>query len=181
EKIYYTPPLVSEFSASEILKPPKKWWYVRKKILKRIELVFMPFYYFELVTESSKLGIQRVNMVVDGISGIFSLIDPLDLTLESSLHTPVFQFQINLQQAHQICLNEYKRVLLNYSLKRHVVIEIKEILIQEKLFYPFWVGYLIIGKKYDFQTIDAVGGKFQGVKMRMAFLSAFNQRKISSI
>ncbi len=175
--IQYISPLISELLASEILNPPKKWWHLQKMLLKRIELVLMPFYYFELVTESPKSGLQQVNVIVDGISGVFSLYDRIELTNESPLNIPVFQFEINPQQAIQICLNEYRRVLLNYNLRRRVFVAIKEILIQKKLFLPFWIGYFQVGKKYDFQVIDAINGKSPSVRMRSAFLSAFSQRK----
>ena len=177
EAIQYISPLISELLASEILNPPKKWWHLRKKLLKRIELVFMPVYYFELVTESTKSGMQQVSVIVDGISGVFSLYDRIVLTNESPLNIPAFQFDINPQQAQQICLNEYRRVLLNYNMRKHAFIELKEILIQNKLFFPFWIGYFQVGKKYDFEAIDAVNGKSPGVKMRSAFLSAFTQWK----
>lgn len=179
EKIQYVAPLFNETSAREILKPQKKWWHLKKKILKRIELVFLPFYYFELRTESKKSDLQRANIVVDGITGVYNLFDPIDLTNIPPVNSSVFQFEIKLQRAREIGLHEYKRALLNYGLKKHIFIEVKEILIEEKIAYPFWIGYYVVGKKYDFLAIDAVSGKAPGVKMRRAFLSAFNQGKNS--
>lgn len=177
ENIQYVKPLINEISANEILTPRNRWWHFRKLALKRIELVFLPFYYFELHTESKISGIRQVNIVVDGITGVFSLFDPIKLTDSFPPHSLVFQFEITPQQASEICLNEYKRILLNYSLKQHVFVEVKEIMLEKKIFYPFWIGYLLIGKRYDFQAIDAVDGKVQGIKMRRAFLNAFNQEK----
>jgi hypothetical protein len=175
QKIQYGTPLFNETSAREILKPQKKWWHLRKKILKQIELVFLPFYYFELRTESKKSDLQRANFVVDGITGVYSLFDPIELTNTPPVNTSVFQFELTLPRAREIGLFEYKRSLLNYGLKQHVFIEVKEILLEEKFFYPFWIGYYVVGKKYDFLVIDALSGKMPGIKLRRAFLSAFNQ------
>jgi hypothetical protein len=55
--------------------------------------------------------------------------------------------------------------------------ELREVSKGEKIHYPFWICYYKKKNKYNFEVIDGINGKMQGIQMNPVFIKAFNQKK----
>ena len=171
----YVKPLIPREEAQDLLTE-EKWFHIKKRQLRRIELVYIPHYFFYLVI-ILKSGEKDVVASTEGVLGSFALADKQMLEYETETTGEKFQFTINRTEAEKICLNEYRKMLLGYGLRQKELVALKEIKAIEEVMYPFWVAYIKIGTQYDFKAIDAVSGKPQGIKMRKVFLSAFSQKE----
>lgn len=170
----YVKPVISREAAQTILTE-RKWFQVKKRRLKRIELVYLPHYFFHLVI-TLKSGEKEVIASTDTLLGAFALADSQVLEYEEATSGEKFTAQITRTEAEKICLDEYRKMLLGYGLRQKEFVGLKEIKAVEEIMYPFWVAYFQIGEKYDFNAVDAVSGKLQGIKMRKVFLTAFSQK-----
>jgi len=171
----YITPEISKEKAQEILsrrtsffpfKFPKK-----SLLLKRIELIYLPFYVFEI----SLTGNRIITISIDGLLGsaIFFVRD--DLKHQNKTEHPVCDFVLSPSEAKEIALKEYKWMLLEQGLKSRRTSTIEKITEAKKIFYPFWIGYFQKRKAYEFKALDALSGQIQGIKMRKVFLKALRQ------
>ena len=160
--------------AAQAILTKRKWFEIRKSLLKRIELVYLPHYFFHLKL-SLKSGEKKVVASTDGILGTFALADEVTFELAEPVAGEKFAFQVPLSEAEKICLDEYRKLILGFGLRQREFAVLKSIETTEHVMYPFWVAYFKFGEKYDFKAVDAISGKLQGVKMRKVFLTAFSQ------
>jgi hypothetical protein len=175
QRLKFVQHLINEEQAKKIFS--KQQTVLRKKrgeIIK-IELIHLPCYVFEVTVKIRKE--ERKNYVlVDGIKGIFSF-----LNLENAVFleevNPSFYFEIKEKEARGIAKTEYKGEILRSGLIAKNPAELKEISKGEKMYYPFWICYYKKRKIYNFDAIDGISGKRQGVKMNPVFLHAFHQQK----
>jgi hypothetical protein len=140
----------------------------------RTELVFLPYYCFELEL-SGATSEQCVHVAIDGLvgEGVFFISDELDYSpLCNEEHC---RFELELSEAEQIVLDQYKRMLLEHGLRNKTQTIVGGIAETRQLLYPFWIGYLRKGEAYDFKALDAISGAVQGIRMRKVFLKAFRQ------
>ncbi|MFQ6070201.1 MAG: hypothetical protein ACE5LC_06725 [Candidatus Aminicenantales bacterium] len=168
-------PRVSRKEAENLLREGRKFFrFLRNPPLKNIELIFIPFYIFEILL-SKEGGQQSVNLAVDGLLGHAVLFVGDNLVFNDHPGIPILNCEITLSQARKLVLEEYRALLLEYSLKTRSFSEIEENFKGRKIYYPFWVGYFRKKRGYDFKALDAVSAEIQGVKMRRVFIRAFRQ------
>jgi hypothetical protein len=171
----YVKPEISEEKAQEILTQRRSFPFLnflKKPLkLKRIELIYLPFYLFDIVLT----GKQNVTIAVDGLLGdtLFFVDDKLQYQ-ESTEHS-VCDFVLPSTQAKEKALKEYKTMLLEQELRSRKTVTVETISDSKKIYYPFWIGYYLKGKAYDFKSLDALSGQIQGLKMRKVFLKALRQ------
>jgi hypothetical protein len=172
-------PRISEQEAANIFSEKKKFSLsnLKKKSLsvKRVELVYLPFYLFDIFVQLPRK--QKVTLSVDGLLGhsVFFIKDDLDV--ERGTKNAVCSFGLSLDDAQKIVLGEYKAFLLEHGLRTRSAPQTEKISRGRKIFYPFWVGYFTRKGRYDFIASDAVSGEIQGVKMRKVFMRAFRLLK----
>lgn len=145
-----------------------------------MELIYIPYYLFDVLvkreSESGKgesPGSQRVRLSVDGLLGHAVLFAGESLDLKEKRNLSAHEFSISLSEAKKIVLKEYRGILLEHGLRTRNPSRVERILGSQKIYYPFWIGYVKKGKGYDFKALDAVSGEVQGVRMRKIFLHAF--------
>jgi uncharacterized protein YpmB len=173
--MYITPGITEEqardiLSQKKSLLPPRRR-KKRKVPLKRVELIYLPFYLFE-VAYRHKEGEGRALVSLDGLLGDNLFFVREDLTYRTEAVGPVCPFELGRREAEEKALDKYKWLQVEHGLRmKHKAIEGK-IVEGKKIFYPFWVGYIQRGKAYDFRLADGVSGEVQGVRMRKVFLKA---------
>jgi len=151
----------------------KRWFSFRKPEFRRMELVYLPYYFFQLFI-SRPAGEMSVSAAVDGLTGTFALVEEpsLQYTEPDGLETP--GFRISSPEAEKICRNEYRHRLFSYALRQKASVTLKTVELVGAIHYPYWIAYFKIGAKYDFSALDAVSGKPTGIKMRQIFVTAFS-------
>ena len=141
---------------------------------KRVELIYLPFYVFEVLL-TDRGGDGRATVSVDGLIGhaMFFVEEGLDYVSEND--GVVCDFVLGSAEARRIAAETYRWRLLEQDLRNKRRWVVKEIQGERKIFYPFWLGYFWKGRGYDFKALDGVSGEVQGVKMRKVFLKALRQ------
>ncbi len=171
----FVQPEISEVEAREIFSKKRKTLLRKKGEIVRIELINFPYYIFE-ITAKSRRGEKKSYVSVDGIRGTFSFLDFKNIIfLEEG--TESFYFEIEEKEAKKIAKTEYKGEILKSGLIEKNPAELKEVSKGEKIYYPFWVCYYKKKNRYNFEAIDGISGKMQGVQMNPAFIQALNQKK----
>jgi hypothetical protein len=170
--IMYVKPEISEEKAREILfrrRPFLPFKFLKKPFqLKRIELIYLPIYLFDIVLT----GKQNFTIAVDGLLGdtLFFVDDKLQY--QDNTEHSVCDFALPSIEAKEKALKEYKTMLLEQGLRSRKSAAVETISEGKKIYYPFWIGYYLKGKAYDFKSLDALSGQIQGIKMRKVFLKA---------
>ena len=167
---------ISENEAKNVLTNKKNFPFFkfRKKSIyfSKFELIHIPFYVYNLQVENEGT-IQNVKLAVDGLLGHAVFYVKEDLVSEQRKNVNKCNFELPPDEAREIILKEYKGLLLETGLRTRKSSKAANIIDHELIFYPFWVGYFKKRGAYEFQTVDAVSGAVQGIKMRKLFLKAF--------
>jgi hypothetical protein len=172
----YIAPEISKENAQNIFSQRKSFLskrFRKKKPVppKRVELIYLPFYLFQVVS-SSKDREQKARVCLDGLLGDNLFFFKENMAYKDKVEHPVCQFVLSPAEAQQKAVDKYKWLQLEHKLRIKQKFEIGEISEGKRIFYPFWVGYFQKGKGYDFKIMDAVSGEVQGVRMRKVFLKA---------
>jgi hypothetical protein len=185
-------PKISQQQAENIFSTKKSFLPLMAKLFsrknlnspKRLEVVYLPFYLFDVLVEKENKGKQEslsskqtVILSVDGLLGHAVLYSEDVLDVEKDPKTTYCDFEFTSSEAAKIALDQYKGILLEHGLRTHSHPQAKEISEGRKIYYPFWVGYFKKKKGYDFKALDAVSGEIQGVRMRRVFIKALKSLK----
>ena len=155
----------------------------------RMEVVYLPFYLFDVQVEKENKGKQEnfsskqtVILSVDGLLGhaVLYAENALDIEKEPKTPMPSCDFEISSSDAAKMALDQYKGILLEHGLRTRSHHQAEEISKGRKIYYPFWVGYYKKKKGYDFKALDAVSGEVQGVRMRRVFVRALKNLRQQS-
>jgi len=174
--MYITPGILKE-NAQNIFSQRKSFLskhFGKKKPVtpQRVELIYLPFYLFEVVSSSEERK-QEVKVCLDGLLGDNLFFFRENMAYKDKVENPVCPFVLSPAEAQQKATDKYKWLQLEHKLRIKQKFEIGEISEGKQIFYPFWVGYFQkAGGRYDFKIMDAVSGEVQGVKMRKVFLKA---------
>ena len=172
----YISPGISKENAQNIFSQQKSFLskrFGKKKPVppKRVELIYLPFYLFEVVS-SNKDREQKAKVSLDGLLGDNLFFFRENMTYKDKVEHPVCPFVLSPADAQQKAVDKYKWLQLEHKLRIKQKFKIGEISEGKRIFYPFWLGYFQKGKGYDFKIMDAVSGEVQGVRMRKVFLKA---------
>ena len=188
----YVQPKIAEQQAKNIFSAKKSLLPVISKLLsrnslifpERIEVVYLPFYLFEVWVKKEKKGQkntqkgqQKITLSVDGLLGHAVLFagDALEAGKDPGISAPACDFAISSSDATKTALDQYKGVLLEHGLRTRSHPHAEDISEGRKIYYPFWIGYYKKKKGYDFKALDAVSGEIQGIKMRRLFINALKK------
>jgi hypothetical protein len=157
---------------------PLRLWKKKKKPapLKRVELIYLPFYVFAVVTPGEEKK-QKVSITLDGLLGDNLFFFRENMQYVSGVDHPVCPFVLSLPGAQTRVKEKHRWLQMEYRSRMKQKAAVYEILEGKRIFYPFWVGYFQVGgaftlRKYDFKLMDGVSGEVQGVRMRKVFLKA---------
>lgn len=174
----YVIPEISRKEAEDILSSRASLFPVRIKKRsappKRIELIHLPFYIFEVLVKRGEEE-QKVSISLDGLLGSTLFFAREDMHYKDKVENPVCSFILSRSHAQKIAMEEYKWLLVEHGLRSKKMSWAEEVTEVRTIFYPFWVGYFQKKQAYDFKALDGVSGEVQGVKMRKVFLKAFRQ------
>lgn len=188
----FVQPKISEQQAENIFSSKNSSMSVISKLLsrnklispERIEIVYLPFYLFDVWVEKEKKGQkntqkgqQKITLSVDGLLGHAVLFagNSWDAGKEPKTHAPACDFAISSSDAAKIALDQYKGILLEHGLRTRSHPHAEDISEGRTIYYPFWIGYYRKKKGYDFKALDAVSGEIQGIKMRRIFINALRK------
>lgn len=172
----YITPGISKETAQNIFSQRKSFLskrFGKKKPVppKRVELIYLPFYLFEVVSGNEERK-QEVKVCLDGLLGENLFFFRENMAYKDKAEHPVCPFVLSPTASQQKAVEKYKWLQLEHKLRIKQKFEMGEISEGKRIFYPFWVGYFQKGKGYDFKIMDAVSGEVQGVRMRKVFLKA---------
>ncbi|NQT83082.1 hypothetical protein HQ563_08665 [bacterium] len=166
-------PRVSADDARGILCKRKRFSPRRKREMKKMELLYLPYYVHRVVI-SQRDDQHEIIACTDGISNIFSFFDAKQMEFCNEASGEVFDFLVSAEEARRACRESLRWHLVRQGLRLKVKASVKEIREVREIHYPYWVGYFRGGDGYDFRAADAVTGETQGVRMRETFLAAFS-------
>ena len=172
----YISPGISKENAQNIFSQQKSFLskrFGKKKPVppKLVELIYLPFYLFEVVSKNEERK-HEVKVCLVGLLGDNLFFFRENMAYKDRVDNPVCPFVLSQAQAQQKAVEKYKWLQLEHKLRIKQKFEISEISEGKRIFYPFWVAYFQKGKGYDFKIMDAVSGEVQGVRMRKVFLKA---------
>ncbi len=170
----FVAPKVAPEEARRILSRRPKLSLRRKREMKKMELVYLPYYIHRVVVSQRNQEHEAV-VCTDGICSVFSFFDATEMALCEEALGAVFDFLISPEDAERACRDNLRWHLVHQGLRLKVRPFIKEILAVETIHYPYWVAYFKGQNSYDFRAADAVTGEVQGIRMRETFLTAFSQ------
>jgi len=163
--------VLSRHSAENILSGKSS----KKNILKKVELVYLPYYLFKILLSTERRERKEVCISADGISGNFSFFTAEKIDFTEKPEGDSFDFVISRKEAEKKALEEYRWLLIKHSFTKSRLPRLETISETSLIYYPYWVGYYERGGRYDFRALDGISGEFGGIRMREVFLSAFRQ------
>ena len=139
----------------------------------RVEMIYVPHYLFRvtLTTRSS----EGEYLAIDAIHGLFSYYNSQDTQDSPNREATVFAFQLDRETAQARGLSAYSRAVYQVSLKSGGRLEIKDVVFEKRMYFPYWVGYFSAKGRISFSTIDAVSGAEQGSKFKPIILQGLTQ------
>ncbi|MDZ7261753.1 MAG: hypothetical protein ONB05_06585, partial [candidate division KSB1 bacterium] len=174
----FVKPQISKEQAEEILSSQRGLFsfQFRKATLLRVELVFLPCYLFTILLNQNREE-REIQVTIDGIQGSFALFQDRGIQFTDRPEAEFFKFQLSSQEAREKALEVCRGQLIRWGFRKRHPSQIKGVVEQKKVGYPYWVGYFKRKEAYDFKLIDAVSGSLQGIPMRRLLLVAFRQAK----
>jgi hypothetical protein len=141
----YITPGISKESAQSIFSQRKSFLskrFGKKKHAppKRVELLYLPFYLFEVVSSSEERK-HGVKVCLDGLLGENLFFFRENMAYKDRVDKPVCPFVLSPAAARQKAADKYKWLQLEHKLRIKQEFEIGEISEGKRIFYPFWVGY----------------------------------------
>ncbi len=167
-------PKLSLDEARRILGRRSKLSLRRKREMKKMELLYLP-YYVHTVTVSQGNDEHEIVVCTDGICSAFSFFNAKETAFCEEASGEVFDFLVSPEEAERACRDNLRWHLIRQGLRLKVKASVKEIRKIESVHYPYWVAYFKGADGYDFLAADAVTGEIQGVRMRKTFLTAFSE------
>ena len=160
---------IEKKQASVILQKPSNFLF-RKREIKLTELIFLPYYLFEVkVVFSNNLEMRKL-VCVDGIEGEYAFIEnPKILDNGVRNNENILDLKIDKEKARDIAQRTVKDVILMRMKKGIVISEITTQYLY-MLNYPYWIGLYRKKRGVEFDAIDALTGQKQGIRMRPVLL-----------
>ena len=172
----YVVPEIDKARAQAVLtRQPRP--FTRKRNILKTELLYLPSFLF-LLRVKPGTGSHFVEYVtIEEIHGEFALIEKSDYSPEPVTPSRIYNFVLPSDEAEAVALDLYKRILLKKSLKNKSMAVVESIELEQKFYYPYWIGYFHHKGALDFDVIDGISGKHQGPKMRSVFIELLLQQK----
>jgi hypothetical protein len=171
-------PRISESRARESLTLRGRVFRSKKIIPHRVELIYLPYYFFSIRVKDKKGREREFYAAIDAILGNFSLVEK-EVMAPEELEGSEFEPVISLEEAGEKLEKEVRWFLVAKSLQRRQNYVLLSHGQGELAFYPFWLGYYKNrGGAWEFLGIDAVSGVIQGGHGRRLFIHALASTRV---
>ncbi len=165
-------PAVDRQEAEQVIrKTLRRRFLVAPGKLKRVELIHVPFHAFRCHIED-KPEDHVVVGVGDALEGQYAATlrkyDELPADAEVQLPSP----QLDPDAVHELVVDHVRWLMIQGKLFRIHSGELRECEYTGSLAYPFWVGYVKRGERYNIQVVDAISGERTGPQLRRLLLLA---------
>ncbi len=168
----YVHPVISEHQALEKLS--KKGLFRKAAPLKRIELVYLPFFLhtFEISRSS---WTSRLSALCDAVTGVVVVPDDgfkPDFHAHGESRDYLIEPRLDAESAQEIAREEVMQLVLREAFKQPLgrELNIRQIAILE-IALPYWVAYAKKGERYSIKTVDGLTGAKVGFRLRSALLA----------
>jgi len=168
----YIHPVISEHQALEKLS--KKGLFQKAAPLKRIELVYLPFFLhtFE-ISRSNRTS--RLSALCDAVTGVVVVPDD---GFKPHFHTHseprdyLIEPRLDAESAQEIAREEVMQLVLREAFKQPLgrELNIRQVAILE-IALPYWVAYAKKGERYSIKTVDGLTGVKAGFRLKSAILA----------
>ena len=158
--------------------------FAQKKVLKifpapklksvRLEMIYMPFFIFEITLEE-KDRLHQVLFSADGIQGNVAPFSPESEVYTYETDCQTYDFVISKDVAEKRVTEFSRGLVLEHGLKFNRNTSVKQIAFKQNIYFPFWIIYFQKKGRYDFKAIDAISGELTPITMRQVFLNVFRQ------
>jgi hypothetical protein len=170
-------PLITEPQAQKLLTIRGKILRFRKTLPQRMELLYVPYYFFTLLVRNKKGDEKNFYAAVDAIVGGFAIVERERLDEIESEKTE-FQPQLSREDAYLVVEKEARWFLYRESVKMHETFELVKTVCDGIAGYPYWVGYYRDRSgAWEFHSLDAISGRLQLGNGRRLFIHGFSMGK----
>ena len=168
----YVHPVISEHQALEKLS--KKRLFQRAAPLKRIELVYLPFFLhtFE-ISRSNRTS--RLRALCDAVTGVVVVPDDgfkPDFHAHGESRDYLIEPRLDAESTQEIAREEVMQLVLREAFKQPLgrELNIRQVAVLE-IALPYWVAYVKKGERYSIKTIDGSTGAKAGFRLKSALLA----------
>lgn len=171
-------PRISEAEAKGLLTLRGRIFRSRKTVPYRVELIYLPYYFFQIRVKNKKGEEREFCAAIDAILGSFSMVEK-EAMLEQELSEAEFQPKISLEEATSALEKEVRWFLVSRSMQKRERYQFLGAEPGELAWYPYWVGYYKNKSgAWEFLALDAISGILQGGPARRLFIHAFAETRI---
>jgi hypothetical protein len=153
----------------------------RKYKIEKVELLHLPAWLFSIWLELKNQNQVHETVFIDAIEGHIAFLKDVQMSPNPPKNIRLPNFKINPDQAQQLVRDEFHRLLMQKNLKNKANASIKSMQLQNKIYYPYWIGYFRKKGAWDFKVIDGVSGELQGLKMKSVFINLLFHTSWASI
>jgi hypothetical protein len=162
---------IDKENATKRLQAPARPLAKRRHILK-VELFYLPNFIFFLQILQKNGTLSKAKIIVDGLEGVYATYRDAPLLESPELPSRLIKSRLSIKEAEKSGLEEFRRFLLRFSLKKKSFSKIHSCKFEQEIYYPYWVGYFNRKGAFDFDAVDGISGQRQGVKMKPVFMKA---------
>ncbi len=170
-KAKFVRPLVTQVEAEKHLALKRHFFPRASKQLKKVELIYLPYFWAKLETEF-KGKRETLTVAVDGIEGVAAFPKTDFVRFEEGGKTGRIPFFLREREAESAAFTAARHFSLQVGIRQKLPLKLVRFLSLERMYYPFWVGYYGSRKGFSFKALDAVSGAIQGAKMKQVFAEA---------
>jgi len=174
-------PCITEQEAKQALTLRGRIFRSRKIIPYRVELVYLPYYFFQIRVQNKKSQEREFLAAIDAILGSFSMVEK-EVMIEQELNEAEFHPRIKMEDAQAVLEKEVRWFLVSRSLQTREKYRLLGVGSGELAWYPYWVGYYKNkAGAWEFLSMDAVSGTIQGGPARRLFIHAFAETRVKTL
>jgi len=171
-------PRITEQEAKQALTLRGRIFRSRKTVPYRMELIYLPYYFFQIRVKNKKGQEREFLAAIDAILGGFSLVAK-EVMMPEEITEIEFQPKISPEEAKESLEKEVRWFLVSKSMQKREKYVFLRAEPGELAFYPYWVGYYKSkAGAWEFLGLDAVSGILQGGPGRRLFIHALAESRV---
>ncbi len=165
-------PTVSRQEAERVIrKALRRRFLVAAGKLKRMELIHVPFHAFRCHIQDKPEN-HVVIGVADALEGQYAATLRKYSEVPEDAEVQLPPAQLDPDAVFDLVVDHVRWLMIQGKLFRIHGGELRECAYAEPLAYPFWVGYVKRGERYNIQVVDAISGERTGPQLRRLLLLA---------
>ena len=165
------PAVTREQAEKTIQKALRRRFLVRPGSLKNVELIYVPFHAFRCRIKDKPEN-HVVSAAGDALTGEYAATLRNFQVLPDHADVQVPPPQVAAETVHKLVVDHVRWMMIQGKLFRIHSGELDACEYTGLLAYPFWVGYVKRGDRYNIQVVDAISGERTGPQLRQLLLLA---------